>query len=230
VLQGRLPRRDGPAGPGSGRATANPTRIGVDSRDNGAGIVQRLGRRLTKPQMQVRLPLPASPCPFLNARPWRAERPGASHEQAPREPTKRDLLRGRCSLNQVSRQTRPRLLLDRDDRPVKDEDGPASYRYGRRAEPNPPGPTGHGSNVHLVASARRPAHVNHGANARTPLSPVQRRSIHRSTAAFGPLAENPKRPELRAVSVVERTGIEPVTSGLQRLRRAVLSGANRLRS
>ena len=35
---------------------------------NGAGIVQRLGRRLTKPQMQVRLPLPASPCPFLNAR------------------------------------------------------------------------------------------------------------------------------------------------------------------
>jgi integrase len=35
---------------------------------NGAGIVQRLGRRLTKPQMQVRLPLPASPFPFLNAR------------------------------------------------------------------------------------------------------------------------------------------------------------------
>ena len=35
---------------------------------NGAGIVQRLGRRLTKPQMQVRLPLPASPFPFLNTR------------------------------------------------------------------------------------------------------------------------------------------------------------------
>jgi hypothetical protein len=34
----------------------------------GAGIVQRLGRRLTKPQMQVRFRLPASPCPFLNAR------------------------------------------------------------------------------------------------------------------------------------------------------------------
>jgi hypothetical protein len=49
--------------------TANPT----DSKrrrvvGNGAGIVQRIGRRLTKPQMQVRLPLPASPCPFLNAR------------------------------------------------------------------------------------------------------------------------------------------------------------------
>jgi hypothetical protein len=49
--------------------TANPTdpkRRRVVG--NGAGIVQRLGRRLTKPQMQVRLPLPASPCPFLNAR------------------------------------------------------------------------------------------------------------------------------------------------------------------